>query len=140
MTKAPRSRPGFLITDCVIALSLITFAVLSVTQLALFAKNEHARGERRFEAIEATSNIMETARSLDWNSLTPEWAAAQKLPDHLASGSETLKLTVTVEPEAKRPRIKRVVVRIDRIDSSGHSSPSIVEIALFAAREKEGGS
>lgn len=71
-------RPAFTVLEVLVAMALITFALGIVAGLATFAFEDRAQQNARFRALEAVNSILESARAIDWDELTPEWAASQR--------------------------------------------------------------
>lgn len=139
--RHPRSRfarPGFMLTEVLIALAVLAGAAVLVAQLATWSLAERARTEAQLEAVQAAANVLESGRARSWRDLTPEWASDQKLPYHLAVRRPDCRLTVRVEPEEKRPRIKRLTVEVKWTDKARVGWPPVVLVALFADRTTEG--
>jgi prepilin-type N-terminal cleavage/methylation domain-containing protein len=130
-------RRGFTVLEIMVALGLLSVAMVLVAQLGLWSLSERRRNALRQEALETAANLLESAQASSWEALTPEWAAAQRLPDFLAQRLEEAKLTVRVEPEASRPRTKRVTVEIAWRLSNGMPAQPVVLVGLFSARSTQ---
>lgn len=130
--RRPRFSGGFTIMEMMAALSLLLVAVVIVTQVSLWSLDERTRSVRRHAAQELAINSLEAARLRAWDALTSEWATTQKLPEPYVE--EGWKLTVRVEPEAGRPRTKRVTVEVNWQPVAG--APARIErlVAWFSAR------
>ena len=141
MRASPRApRRGFTMAECGIALAVLAAVGVVVAQLATTSLAERLRSEARLEATETAANVLEAARARPWDELTPQWAAEQKLPAHLAERWLAGSLTVRVEPEPQRPYLKRVTVDV-LWGGVGHGPERPVTLtALFAARAAGGGS
>jgi len=140
MTNARRSRrrPGFTLAESLIALAALSAAMVLVAQFVLLSLAERARTDARAEAVEVATNALEQSRDKPWTELTAEWGNAQKLPDHMAVRWHDCVLTVRVEPEPGRPRVKKVTVEL-KWTSPGRSAWSPVQLTgWFAARSTEG--
>jgi hypothetical protein len=86
------------------------------------------------------ANVLEAARTRPWADLTPEWAAAQRLPDDLTDRLHEAVFTVRVEPEPDRPGVKRVSVELRWKQRDGTPARPITLAGLFADRSAGGGS
>src|SRR5947209_4820676 len=135
-----RRRPGFTMMEITIALALLGTATVLVAQVATASLAERTRAAERLAAIEETANVLEAARARPWPDLTPDWAAAQRLPDELAGRLRQAVLTVRVEPESDRPRVKRVTVELSWKHSDGTQARTARTVGLFADRAAGGGS
>jgi len=126
--------------EILISLGVLTSTMVLVAELATWSMAERTRVGERIAAIETTANILEAARGRPWADLTPEWAAAQQLPDELRTRLRGVTLSVRVEPEPDRPRVKRVTVGITWRHADGAQARSVITKALFADRSAGGGS
>jgi type II secretory pathway pseudopilin PulG len=133
-------RPAFTAIEMAIALALLATATVLVAQVATTSLAERTRTAERLAAIEETANVLEAARTRPWADLTPEWAAAQRLPDELANRLRQAVFTVRVEPEPDRLRVKRVTVELSWKHSDGAQARTARTVALFADRTAGGGS
>ncbi len=131
-------RSGFTLTEMAVALAVLAGAAVMVAELATQSLTLRARADARLEAVDAAANILEQARAAAWNDLTPEWASAQKLPESLAARWPDMRLSIRVEPEADRPRVKRVTVEIKWTGSGRAGWTPVTTTGLFAARAAEG--
>lgn len=135
--RSEARRRGFTLAEMVIALAVLaatgSLAAAALTQLLA----DRSRLDARVEAVEAAANALEEARARPWDQLTPEWAAARPTPPVLARWTGS-KLTVKVEPEPGRPRVRRVTAEVtwDR----GQSDPwkPVTLTTLIAARTTGG--
>jgi hypothetical protein len=130
-------RPGSTLTEVALALGALASVAVIVAQLATWSLAERIRTDARLEAVEVATNLLEEARARPWDELTAEWAADQRLPDHLAERWPEGRLAVRVEPEPERPQVKRVTVEV-RCRGVGSEQPVTIS-ALFAARAAGGG-
>ena len=105
-----------------------------VGQLALASLTERKRTAVRHDALEAATNILESAQAGLWDALTPDWAAAQRLPDDLTLRMHEPRLTVRVEPDASRRYTKKVTVEIAWQLDEGVLAAPIVLSGWFSAR------
>ncbi len=131
MTRHARRR-GFTILESALALAMLTMASVLVAELTTWALAERARADTRLAAIEWADNVLESARAQPWNDLTPAWAATQKLPEDLAFRMLEPVVTVTVEPEAERPLLKRVTVTVKWNQAFKAPAPPVVMSSVFA--------
>jgi type II secretory pathway pseudopilin PulG len=127
-------RNGFTIMETAIALALLSFAMVLVAQLGTWTLAERARADERLAALEGVANVLEAARARPWADLTPEWAAEQRLTDDLADRLHEAVLTVRVEPEPDRPRVKRVTVQLGWTHVDGATARTAAAVGLFAGR------
>jgi type II secretory pathway pseudopilin PulG len=132
-----RRRTGFTIMETAIALALLCFAMVLVAQLGTWTLAERARAEERLAAIEGVANLLEAARARPWADLTPQWAAEQRLTDNLADRLHEAVLTVRVEREPDRPRVKRVTVQLAWTHGDGATARTAAAVGLFADRGGE---
>jgi hypothetical protein len=132
------SRPGFSILETVIGLTVLTMALTLLAQFGVWCVGERAHSNNRQDALEHAANVLEEARALPWDALTPDWAAAQRLPAELDLRLIDGKETVTVEPEPSRPQTRRVTVEITWAKSRDHGARQVKLVALFSAREAGG--
>jgi type II secretory pathway pseudopilin PulG len=134
------SRLGFTAMEVVIALALLGTATVLVAQVATTSLAERVRAAERLAAIEETANVLEAARACPWADLTPDWAAAQRLPDELAARLRQAAFTVRIEPEPDRPGVKRVSVELSWKHADGAQARTAKTVGLFADRSAGGGS
>jgi len=99
---------------------------------------DRKRNADRHEALELAANILESARACPWNSLSPSWAAEQKLPDFPVERLHEGRLTVRVESAADDPAIKRVTVAIHWLQEDGKAARPVELTALFSTRTAPG--
>jgi hypothetical protein len=108
--------------------------MLLVAEVGLRSLAERRRSSTRQDAVECVANVLESARALPWEDLNPEWAAGQQLPEELGQRLPGGKLTVLVEPEAARPRTKRVTVELSWERTREGSAGPVRLVGLFNAR------
>ena len=125
-------RAGFTVLELTLALGVLIVAMITVAQVAAWGLNERYRTALRQDMLEHATNVLERARSLPWESLTPEWAAGQKLPEPLAQ--RLARLSVRVEPDASRPLIKRVIIEVRAKDVPGGPDRVVQLVGLFGRR------
>ena len=134
MIKAPSTSRGFTILECVAALSILAMVMLLVVQTGYWSMRERIRTASRHAALELASNILESARAGPFETLTPDWAAGQKLPEESGRLLSKAQLTVRVEPEKNLPHTKRVTVEI-RWQTEVTMPPQTVQlVGLFSSR------
>jgi type II secretory pathway pseudopilin PulG len=110
--KAPDcGAPGFTIAETMAALGILAVAMVLVAQIGVWTLQEGSRSSARQAAQELAANVLEAARACPWDSLGPDWAAAQKLPQ--AFDRQGWKLNIQVAPEKSRPHVKRVTVQVE---------------------------
>jgi Tfp pilus assembly protein PilE len=134
-----RNRAGFTVLETIIALGVLSVAAVVVAQTATWSLFERVRTEERLAAVEAAANVLEGGRARPWAELTPEWAAAEKLPEDVAARLSDPSLSVRVAEEPDRPRVKRVTVELKWTDRNGKEAPPVVLGGLFADRSAGGG-
>jgi hypothetical protein len=134
----PPPRRGFTLAETLLSVTVFAGAAVLVAQLAVWVLSERSKTDARLEAVEATANVLEQARARPWSELTPEWAKSQRLPDDLVARWPDCRLSVRVEPEANRPRVKRVTAELKWTGGAGRASwPPIAMTGLFAPRATE---
>jgi hypothetical protein len=135
---AAQRRPAFTVLEMVLAMTLLVVVMTLVAQAASWALIERGRLATRQEALEAAGNLLESARATPWDTLTPEWAAGQQLPESWVRRQPDGKLQVRVEPEPAVPRTRRVTVAL-RWDFREGMPPQEVRLeTLFSARDTAG--
>lgn len=137
MTPSSRMRHGFTVMECMIALAVLSGAAALVAEMVTRSLVDRSRLDARAEAVDAVTNALERARARPWEELTPQWAKAQVPPESLARWSEA-RLTVVVEPEPNRPRVKRVTAEVTWDRPQAHAWPPVTLTTLIAARTVEG--
>jgi len=134
---ARSSRPGFSILETTIGLTVLAVAVTLLAQVGIWCLTERSYSNARQDALEQAANILETARTVSWDALTPAWARDQKLSSELDGRLTDAKLSVSVEPEPSRPQTKRVTVAIDWKIDNNHPAKPVQLVGLFSARGEE---
>jgi type II secretory pathway pseudopilin PulG len=132
--KSKRLAVGFTILEITLALGVLLVAMMLVAQVGFESMRGRARNAARHQAEELAANMLEAARACPWEDLTPEWAAAQRLP---ASGAESLvngQLAVRVTLEADRPHLKRVTVTVSWTQDGGKPARPVELVGLFSSR------
>ena len=107
-----KNPPAFTLVETAVAMGILAFAMCLVVQLAYWSMRERASTAARFVAIEQAANVLEAARATPWESLTAEWAEAQRIPDELHDQLPDAALTVIVEPVESQPLMKGVRVQL----------------------------
>ena len=132
---------GFTLTETVVALGILGGVLLAVAQFGYLALCERQRNIARQDALEAAANVMESARVLPLEDLTPAWAGRQHMPEPLAQRLRDGELQVRVEPEPSRPHTKRLTVEIRWSPDDGKPAQRVELVALRSARSvlKSGG-
>lgn len=130
-----RTRPrGFTVMEVMVAMAILATAMVLVARLGCWSLRERARSAARQLALELAANVLESARAQAWEDLTAEWAASQRIPDAWSDRLTEGRLAVGVEPEASRPRTKRVIVEVHWMLDEGIESQPVRLISLFTAR------
>jgi prepilin-type N-terminal cleavage/methylation domain-containing protein len=132
-----RPRAGFTIGEVLVALAVLAAAATLSAEALTRTAAERSRLDARLEAVDAAANALEAARARPWDDLTPEWAAAQAAPASLARWPDS-KLTVRVEPEPDRPRVKRVTAEVSWERKGLAPWPTVALTTLVAARSAGG--
>src|SRR6516225_5087510 len=127
-----RQRSGFTILEIMIAFGVLTLALVMTAQLGAWSMLERGRTRMMLEAAEAAANVLEAARSLDWQELGPEWAQKQKLSDYASARLADAQLAIQVENET--PKVKRVAVKIQWPKSGSPAPKPVRMIAYFGNR------
>ena len=129
-----RHSAAFTVLEITLALGVLLVAMALVAQVGFASMRGRARNAARHQAEELAANVLEAARACPWEALTPEWAAAQRLPE---SGAERLvdgRLAVRVAPETGRPLLKRVTVTISWKQDGDKPARPVELVGLFGAR------
>jgi Tfp pilus assembly protein PilV len=140
--QSKRGQAGFTLAETTIALGVLAVAMTMLAQVGLWCMVERRDCADRQDALELAANVLEAARAVPFDALTPEWAGAQKLPADLQGRLNEGKLTVHVEPEpiqATMPQTRRVTVEITWQKNRHHQSSPVKLVGLFSARATEGG-
>lgn len=112
MRTPHRPRVGFTLTEILVALGILGAVSLVMTEIAGSIHSARRRNAAREAAIEAAANVLEAARVCPWEELSPAWGNRQTLSPSLAERLPEGRLEVHVEPEAGRPRTRRVSIEI----------------------------
>jgi Tfp pilus assembly protein PilE len=132
-TRPAPARRGFTVVEIVLALVLMVVVMGLVAKVGYHALVERGRIGARLAAQEAAQNVLEAARATPWEELTPQWAAAQRLPEEWTARQSDGKLEVRVEGEA--PLCKRVTVAIRWEFREGMPPQEVSLVTLFSARD-----
>jgi type II secretory pathway pseudopilin PulG len=127
-------RRAFTTMEVMVALGLLSVAIVLLSQVALGQLAERRRQLTRQEVIEAAANILESARLMTPETLTPQWAAAQGLPDGLADRLLDGRLKVAAEPYGPQPAVKRVRVEISWLYDKNQPAGPVVLTGFYGAR------
>lgn len=130
----PAPRRGFSLIELTVAMALTIVVLGIVASLAVWSFRERAHHQARFIALETANNILEEARSLPWDKLTPGWAAAQPTIDDLFLPEGKIAVTVTDEPGEKG--LKRVVAKVVWRASADRPPLDVELVGFFAAIKK----
>jgi type II secretory pathway pseudopilin PulG len=128
------TRGGFTILESTLALSILVVAMAWVVQVGVESQRERSRNAARRDALETAANVLEAARARSWETLTPEWAANEMLPQAVAERLPGGRLTVRVEAEAERLLTKRVTVTIHWLSAEGKQARPVELVGFFSDR------
>jgi prepilin-type N-terminal cleavage/methylation domain-containing protein len=99
---------GFTIPEVLIALGLLGVSATLLAQVGLWALQERNQNRERQAIQERVVNLLEQARAMPWQELTPDWASKQTLSS--AERDRGWKLDVRVADEPGRLGVKRLTV------------------------------
>ncbi len=135
-----RPRKGIAVLDAVVGLSVLTAALVLVSQTAVWILAERQQTEARYQAVEVAAHVMESARACAWEELDSTWAdqARQQALQTLAGRLADPDLSVSVKPAAGRDQVRRVTVELTWQQSGGRRAPPILLTALFARWTNQG--
>jgi hypothetical protein len=136
-TPNRRPRPAFTVGEVLVALALLAAAGALAAEALTRLMADRSRLDARLEATEAAANALEAARARPWDDLTPEWAAKQSAPPALSRWAGS-RLTVKVDLEAGRPRVKRVTAAVSWDRPGLEPWPQVSLTTLVAARTTGG--
>ncbi len=125
---------GFTLVEIGVAMSMLAVAMILVLQISFWSLRERARTAAHHVAIEQAANLLEAARAVPWESLTPEWAEAQRIPEDLNAVLIDGKLSVQVVPVEAVPLIKRVTVEVRWMLAEGVVSRPVRLVEFISAR------
>ncbi len=129
-----RTAAGFTVLEITLALGILLVAMVLVAQAGFASMRDRVRNAARHQAEELAANVLEAARACPWDTLTPEWAAGQRLPEGSADRLPDGRMTVTVAPEKGRPLVKRVTVTIAWTQDGAKPARPVELVGLFGAR------
>jgi type II secretory pathway pseudopilin PulG len=127
------ARRAFTVMESIVAIALLLVVAGLLAELGMTTLAERQRNSGRQQAQETAMNVLEAARAGAWETLTSEWAKAQRLPEALAADLEKAELVVQVEPEPARPHTKRITVEI-RWQQDGKPVRPVKLVSLLSAR------
>jgi len=107
----PNSR-GFTVLETVVALAMVSVALVLVAHLGYLSLSERTRSGARFAATEQVANVLEAARSMPWDQLDSNWATTRSLPADMANRLPGAKLVVEVQSVRTQPNLKHVTVEL----------------------------
>jgi hypothetical protein len=110
MPSARRARRGSSLMEVSAAMLILALVLPMVAQLGYWSIMQRARGQSRQAALDLAHNILESARAIPLDALTPEWASAQKIPADIAPLLPAGTLTVKITPE--KEQVRRVAVTV----------------------------
>jgi hypothetical protein len=120
--------------EVMVALGLLSVAFVLVAQISVAHLLERKRTQVRQAVEEVAANVLEEAQAAPADSLTPEWAAGQRLPESLSASLLEPKLTVTVEPYRALPKLKKVTVEIRWLHDDKLAARPVALTGLFGDR------
>jgi type II secretory pathway pseudopilin PulG len=129
-----RTAAGFTVLEITLVLGILLVAMVLVAQAGFASMRDRVRNAARHQAEELAANVLEAARAFPWETLTPEWAAGQRLPEGGADRLLEGRMTVKVAPEPGRPLVKRVTVTISWTQDGDKPARPVELVGLFAAR------
>ena len=135
MSPLRQIRTGYTLVEMMVASSLAIVALSVVASLAAWTYRDRAHHQARHIALEAAANVLEEARSLPWDKLTPAWAESKSLTEDrwLPEG----KLTATVADEPGEKGLKRVVANVSWMASADRPRLDVELVGYFAADSKQ---
>ncbi len=116
------------------SLAALAVALTLVAEIALQAVEERERVLHRQDAAEAAANVLEAARALPWDDLTPDWARRQALPEALAARLPDGRLDVRIAPDPSSPRTRRVSAEIHWREGRRRAPQSLGLVGLYSPR------
>src|SRR4051794_29558145 len=114
------------------ASALTIFAMGAIAVLAAWHFRDRAEHQARHIALEAANNVLEEARAMDWDRLTPEWAQAKQLSADPWLPDGALDVTVGDEPNEKG--LKRVTAKVSWLVSAARPRLDVELVGFFAAQ------
>ena len=116
------------------AMALLSVGMIVVMQLGYVSLRERTRRDAEQLAIESAANVFEAARAVPWESLTPEWAGQQQLPDEIDQLVPGATLVVVVEPVENQRLVKRLAVEVRWPAEDGTTARPVRLETLLSAR------
>jgi hypothetical protein len=125
-------RLGYTIVEMMVASALAMVVLGSIASLAAWNFRERANHFARQIAMESADNVLEAARALPWDQLTPEWAKSRQVAEDpsLPDG----KLAVTIADESGEKGLKRVVVTVSWSIAADRPRLDVELVGFFADR------
>jgi prepilin-type N-terminal cleavage/methylation domain-containing protein len=105
-------RAGFTLLELTVAIVVLGTTMVIVAQTSFWSHRERGRNASRQMALELAANALESARARPFAGLTPEWAAAQKLPADVADFLSDGKLAVRVEDDPSFRPCRKVTAEV----------------------------
>src|SRR4051812_6530587 len=95
-----RRRAGFTIVEVTVAFGVLAVLLSTIAYLGYWSIRQRIDIEARQAALELATNVLEQARSMPLDSVTPDWAAKQELPKDYEELLPRGKMTVAVKVDA----------------------------------------
>jgi Tfp pilus assembly protein PilE len=105
-------RIGFTVVEAMATLALLMILGIIVAQAIHWGLQERARTAAHSAALELAANVLESARAEPWEKLDKSWAESQQVPADMDAVLPDAKVSVTVAPESKLPKCRRVTVEV----------------------------
>jgi type II secretory pathway pseudopilin PulG len=134
-TKPDERRAAFTTMEVMVALGLLSLAIVLLAQIVVGQVVGRKQQAARLAALEAAANILESARTLTPDELSPRWAESQHLSAESAEKMLDPTLLVRVEPQPNMSRLKRVTVRISWAPATGRPVGNVELTGYFGARK-----
>jgi hypothetical protein len=117
-----------------VALAIIMILGIIVVQAVAWGLQERARANAHHAALELAANILEAARAQPADKLDKAWADLQQAPSNMDAVLPGAKVAVTVEPNAKLPASRRVIVEVSW-QFAPEPAKSVRMTSVFSARK-----
>ncbi|HEV3082788.1 MAG TPA: type II secretion system protein [Gemmataceae bacterium] len=127
------ARRAFTVLESMVAIGVLLVVAGLLAELGMLTLVEKQRNSGRQQVQEAALNILEAARASAWETLTPDWAKAQRLPESLAADLEIAELVVQIDPEPARPLCRRISVEVRWLQDGKPTRP-VKFVSLLSAR------